>query len=120
MLEWRHGFPRPSGKSGFQKLESTHDGLQMVSLCLASKTDFDRNSPLGPSGLLARLPGSRGKGLAARDPCGVPPRETEVGGLSFSFLILPPSVISAPDPAPVSTSLPDPAPPGMFRTRFLP
>lgn len=79
-----------------------------------------RNSPLMPSGLLARLPGSLGKGLAARDPCGVPPRETEGGGLSFSFLILPPSVISAPDPTPVSTSLPEPAPPVMFRTRFLP
>lgn len=79
--------------------------------------------PRAPSGLLARLPEKLwlpATGLAARDPCGVPPREPPEGGFSFNFLDLPFSLISAPDPT-ASTSLPDPeAPIGMLRTRFLP
>lgn len=77
---------------------------------------------MGPSGLLARLP-KLGfiAGLAARDPCGVPPREDAAGGLSFNFLVLPLSLSSPPDPAPASMSLPDPdAPRAGFRIRFLP
>lgn len=39
----------------------------------------------------------------------------------MSFLVLPLSLISAPEPAPPSASLPEPAPlRGTFRTRFLP
>jgi hypothetical protein len=81
------------------------------------------NLPLVPSGLAARLPGKwvPATGLAARDPWGVPLREVADGGFSLSFLVLPLSLSSPPDPAPISTSLPDPEPPsGRFRMRFLP
>lgn len=80
-------------------------------------------SPLAPSGLLALLPEKLRPpaiGLPAREPTGVPVLDAPVPGkLSFSFLGLPLSLISAPEPA-ISTSLPEPDPSGPFRTRFLP
>jgi hypothetical protein len=82
------------------------------------------NLPLRDSGLLARLPEKlllpKGAGLPALEPCGVTLCEATDGGLSFSFLTFPLSLISPPDPAPPSTSLADPAlPANTFRTRFL-
>lgn len=69
-----------------------------------------------PSGVPAR----RGIGLPDRDPWGVPPREDASGALSLSFLDFPPSLISPPEAAPPSMSLPEPTPPGpRFRLRFL-
>ena len=80
-----------------------------------------RNSPRVPSGLLTPLPEKPwvpATGLVARDPCGVPPRETPAGGFNLNFLDFPLSLTSAPDPAPASTSLTDPGPPERFRTLF--
>ena len=84
---------------------------------------MEGNLPLAPSGLAARLPGNWGPptGLVARDPWGLPLREVAEGGFSLSFLVLPLSLSSPPDPTPISTSLPDPEPPsGALRMRFLP
>lgn len=77
-----------------------------------------------PSGLLARLPETIFPpglaGLPALDPCGVPLfGDRTPGGFNFSFFdTVPPSL---PDPAPPSTSLPEPAQPapGPFRARFF-
>lgn len=60
-------------------------------------------------------------GLPAREPRGVPVFDLSPGGLSLSFLApaVVESLISPPEPAPRSPSLPDPDPAGPFRPRFL-